>query len=97
MVRNRKTSTVLHIESPDICNNFTNLLAFQQDENHYRHQQIWWIEPLTDLEDDDGPGYSIRSPASTGCRAIDMNPKNLKGDGNGTGKAQKSSVVFLVR
>lgn len=71
VIRNRKTSTVLHIEEVGKCE----LLAYRQDESVYQNQQIWWIEPFPDYEDHEpekGLVYSITNPG-TGM-SLDMSP-----------------------
>lgn len=65
VIRNKKTSTVIHIEKTDVASGAeAELVAFKQDEDTYKNQQIWWIEPLLNHEDSDGPVYSITNPAS---------------------------------
>lgn len=74
IIRNKMRSTVLHIEHYN-KRDCTSLLAFEQDEGNYGGQQIWWIEPLCDHDDNEaekGMVYSITSPSSGG--AIDMPP-----------------------
>lgn len=67
VIRNRETSTVVHIEYPfAIGQGLTSVQAFQQDEGQYNDQQIWWVEPLAeyDTESENGVVYSITSPGS---------------------------------
>lgn len=71
VIRNKKTSAVLHIAKLGSWE----LLAYEQDESTYKNQQIWWIEPLPDYEDHEpekGLVYSITSPA-TG-KSLDISP-----------------------
>lgn len=72
VIRNKSTSTVLHIENPGIKLSSPVVLS-EQDENRYRGQQIWWVEPL--------PGcnelYSITNP-SRGI-SLDLNPEAAEG------------------
>lgn len=68
VIRNKGTSSVLHAQNP--CGDH-NLLAHAQDERAHFSEQIWWIEPLPDYEDDHGVVYSITNPASR--KALDMN------------------------
>lgn len=80
IIRNRKRSTVLHIEhyAKRDC---SNLLAYEQDEGNYGGQQIWWIEPLCDHDDKEaekGVVYSITNPSNGG--AIDMPPSTGAGN-----------------
>lgn len=77
VIRNRMTSTVLHMEHLDINKDGCNVLAFKQDEGQFKNQQIWWIEPLAEYgSEDEKPGdglvYSITNPASG--RSLDTNP-----------------------
>lgn len=65
VIRNRHTSTVLHIEDSTFHSNYSKLVAFEQDENQYRDKQVWWVEPLPDPEDGEGVVYSI---TNTSCR-----------------------------
>lgn len=63
VIRNKKTSTVLHVGRPGT----TELLVYRQDESMYQSQQIWWIEPLCEYEDHEpekGLVYSITNPAT---------------------------------
>lgn len=72
VIRNKQTSTVLHIVDPDATKNWSNLVAYEQDENTFFDQQIWWIEPLPGCKDSKGEVvYSITNPSSG--RALDMN------------------------
>lgn len=67
VIRNRETSTVVHIQVPDaIRQGNTSVQAFQQDEGQFKDQQIWWIEPLADYDTQSEKGlvYSITSPGS---------------------------------
>lgn len=65
VIRNRHTSTVLHIKTATINSDYSPVLAFEQDENQYRDKQVWWIEPLPDSEnDEEGALYSI---TNTSC------------------------------
>lgn len=75
VIRNRKTSTVLHIQHPDAKHQDTSLQAYQQDESQFADQQIWWLEPLANYNDADsskGVVYSISSPGSG--KSLDANP-----------------------
>lgn len=67
VIRNKKRSTVLHIEKSDVSAIDSSLLAYEQDESKFSNQQIWWVEPLSDYENPEpekGPVYSITAPAS---------------------------------
>lgn len=72
VIRNKKASTVLHVEDPDVTKTWSNVVAYEQDENRYHGQQIWWIEPLPGHKDSkDELVYSITNPSSG--RSLDMN------------------------
>lgn len=77
VIRNRQALTVLHIPPPDTDIQDLNILANGQNEDQFKDQQIWWIEPLADYV---GPGaekgvlYSITSPSSG--RSLCVNPKS---------------------
>lgn len=78
VIRNKLTSTVLHMEHRDLNKDGCNVLAFKQDEGQFKNQQIWWIEPLAEYgseneKPEDGLVYSITNPA-TG-RSLDTNPE----------------------
>lgn len=76
VIRNRKTSTVLHIQYPDAKHQDTSLQAYKQDESQFADQQIWWLEPLADYngaDSDKGVVYSITSPGSG--KSLDTNPE----------------------
>lgn len=67
IIRNKKRSTVLHIEKSDVSAIGSTLLAHEQDESKFSNQQIWWVELLSDYENPEpekGPVYSITAPAS---------------------------------
>lgn len=85
VIRN-KSSPVLHIQDPNVKATLSALTLFGQDENQYRNQQIWWVEPLPSLNpgDDDSGGmmYSITNPASGW--SLDLNP-GAAADGTKTG------------
>lgn len=75
VIRNRETSTVLHIPHPDAIDQGTiSVQARQQDEGEFKDQQIWWIEPLAkhNTDPDKGTLYSITSPGSG--KALEGNP-----------------------
>lgn len=77
VIRNRKTSTVLHTQYPDVKHQDTSLQAYQQDESKFADQQIWWLEPLADYngaDADKGAVYSITSPGSG--KSLDANPES---------------------
>lgn len=52
VIRNKQTKTVLHIVAPAPGDRMSvpEVVAFEQDENQYHDQQIWWIEPLADTK-----------------------------------------------
>lgn len=84
VIRNKKTSTVLHVEdpnpkSPDSAKK-RGIVASAQDENRYREQQVWWIEPFPDCNEDDQDGlvYSIMNTSNG--KFLDLNP-GRGGDG----------------
>lgn len=69
VIRNKKTSAVLHICSPDVAAvPESQTVAHPRDEIKFREQQIWWVERLPEYEDDtaheQGPVYSITNTAS---------------------------------
>lgn len=75
VIRNRETSTVLHIPHPDAIDQGTiSVQARQQDEGQFKDQQIWWVEPLAEYDTDSEKGmvYSITSPGSG--KALEGNP-----------------------
>lgn len=79
VIRNRETSTVVHIQHPDaVYQGTTSIQAYQQDEGQYKDQQIWWIEPIADYNT--GPKkevvYSITSPGSG--KSLEENPESGK-------------------
>lgn len=76
VIRNCKTSTVVHIQHPDASHQGTSVQAFQQDEGQFSDQQIWWIEPLAnyDMGTEKGLVCSITSPGSG--KALDANPES---------------------
>lgn len=77
VIRNRKTSTVLHTQHPYAKLQDTSLQAYQQDESQFADQQIWWLEPLANYNGaDSGKGviYSITSPGSG--NSLDANPNS---------------------
>lgn len=77
VIRNCKTSTVLHIQRPDAKHQDTSLQAYQQDEDQFADQQIWWLEPLADYNGPDSDKeivYSITSPGSG--KSLDANPES---------------------
>lgn len=77
VIRNRQALTVLHIPPPDTDIRYLNILAYGQNEDQFKDQQVWWIEPLADYV---GPGaekgvlYSITSPGSG--ISLCVNPKS---------------------
>lgn len=75
VIRNRKSLTVLHVGDPDVTKIGSQVLSYAQDENRYRDQQIWWVEPLSEHKDntngdEEGLVYSITNPSSG--RSLDM-------------------------
>lgn len=97
VIRNKQTSTVLHIKDaePKI---WSYVLGFEQDDNRYRDQQIWWVEPYpgckgqSGLLSEEDVLYSITN-ISSGI-ALDLNPEWK--DGKQTGMLQ-SVLAFETR
>lgn len=76
VIRNKRTSGVLHIEDQNPTKTTSIVISFQQHENRYREQQLWWIEPLPYSEDknySEEVVYSITN-ISAGM-ALDLNPE----------------------
>lgn len=71
VIRN-KSSSVLHIQDPNVKASLSTVILFDQNENNYRDQQIWWIEPLPSYTSPEGMLYSITNTASG--RSLDLNP-----------------------
>lgn len=77
VIRNRETSTVVHIQHPDaIYQGTTSVQACQQDEGQFKDQQIWWVEPLAEYDTESGNEvvYSITSPGSG--KSLEGNPES---------------------
>lgn len=68
LIRNKKNRKVLHCVG--VCFEDMSLVYTFNQEDRYRHRQIWWIEPLPSYADKTDPVYSITIPASG--RALDM-------------------------
>lgn len=69
-IRNKKTSTVLHIDK--IPFNGGPRVLMHNQESKFGNQQIWWIESLPGYADKTEPTYFITSPGSG--RALDVAP-----------------------
>lgn len=73
VIRNRQTSTVIHVDNPNTTNASLNkkwsVVACEQNESRYPEQQVWWIEPSPASGDDDGEAvtYSITNCATGRC------------------------------
>lgn len=66
------------------------VVAYEQDENLYHEQQIWWVEPLHEHEDTLPEGenefvYSITNPSSG--RSLDMHT---------VGEISKNTDVYAI-
>lgn len=86
IIRNKKTATVLHTDKLYFKGS-SSVLAYKH-EVKFANQQIWWIEPLPNYEDNEGPVYSITTPASG--RSLDVNP------GEGTAYISVSGECRLI-
>lgn len=76
IIRNCRTSTVLHTEAPDaLATGSTTVYAHEQDEGQFHNQQIWWVEPLADYTGpSNGTLYSINSPG--GGKVLEADPES---------------------
>lgn len=72
VVRNRHTSTVLHLQYADASSGRTSLQASGRNEGSNKDQQIWWIEPLPHHGGQNV--YSISIPGSG--KALEADPKS---------------------
>ncbi|KAH8149332.1 uncharacterized protein LAJ45_06411 [Morchella importuna] len=82
VIRNRQTSTVIHVDNPNTTNASLNkkwsVVACEQNESRYPEQQVWWIEPIPTSGDDDGEAvtYSITNCATGRCLDANLGGAN---------------------